>query len=89
MQTLSNIFAEESPKVEKTDSLDSFRFIFTDGETVNNKARNIEQAAILAVSTRIRSGKHTNIMGVFAQNKGGKSEMVKITQVTIHLTPKM
>lgn len=85
---LSSVFGEESSKV-KSDSLESFRFIFTDGETINNKARNIEQASILAVAKRIQAGKGYNIMGVFAKGKDGKPEMVKFTQVNISLTPKM
>lgn len=87
MQTLPNNFGEESPKV-KSDSLDSFRFVFTDGQTIDNKARNIEQATVLAVARRIQAGKHFNIMGAFAK-EGGELKMVKTSQVNLSLTPKM
>lgn len=88
MQKLSDIFAEESPKVEKTDSLDSFRFIFTDGQAIDNKAKNIEEATVLAVARRIQAGKHFNIMGAFAK-EGKEMKMVKTSHVNLSLTPKM
>ncbi len=84
---LSSVFGEESPKVEKS-GLESFRFVFTDGQAIDNKAKNIEEATVLAVARRIQAGKHFNIMGAFAK-EGKEMKMVKTSHVNLSLTPKM
>lgn len=68
--------------------LSTFRFIFSNGEIVDKKALNIQEAAIMTVASRIQRKKTINIQTVFSKMETGGWKPIVLDSVTVNLRPR-